>query len=463
MRTPWLFLIIVTLFALLSATSSHAAGAELVRVGTFEVDATPPIGSPLAYDPLKEVVMPLSCRGVVLLGQERPIVICAVDWIGISNDGNKVFRRRLADAAGTTPDRVALHTVHQHDAPSMDLSAEKLLAEQDSSGLMFNVEHAHRVMEDASAAVAKAIEKAQPITHVGLGQGIVEKVASNRRIQGPDGKVMWTRYTSGASQERNRDAPIGTIDPMLKSITFFDEDRPLAVLTYYAVHPQSYYRTGGANPDFPGIARQMREEATGIFHVHFTGAAGNIGAGKWNDGSPPYRQILADRLAEGMRKAWDSTRRTAVEANDLKWFVAPVALPLGEHVVAEALEKRLVDPQTPDKDKPEIAKVLSWARRCEAGETIDVQCLRLGEARVLHMPGELCVEYQLAAQRMCPEAFVAMAAYGDYAPGYICTKIAYTQGGYEASNRASHVAPRVEPLLIEVMQALLDDSNAEAK
>jgi hypothetical protein len=386
-----------------------------------------------------------------------------VDWIGISNNGNKVFRGYLAEAAGTTPDRVALHTLHQHDAPSMDLSAEKLLAERGLGGLMFNVQHVQRVMEDASAAVAKAVETAQPITHVGLGQGIVEKVASNRRIQGPDGKVLWTRYTSGASQERNREAPIGTIDPVLKSITFFHEDRPVAVLTYYATHPQSYYRTGGANPDFPGIARKMREEATGTFHVHFNGAGGNIGAGKWNDGSPPYRQILAERLAEGMRKAWDATQRMPLEAGDLGWFVAPVALPLGEHVVAQALEKQLADPQTPDKDKPEIAKVLSWARRCGAGDTIDLQCLRLGNARVLHMPGELCVEYQLAAQGMRPQAFVAMAAYGDYAPGYICTEIAYTQGGYEASNSASHVAPSVESVLADGMRTLLDQSDAEAK
>ena len=38
--------------------SSVLAAAESLRVATFEVDATPPLGSPLAYDPLKEVVMP---------------------------------------------------------------------------------------------------------------------------------------------------------------------------------------------------------------------------------------------------------------------------------------------------------------------------------------------------------------------------------------------------------------------
>ncbi len=449
-------LLVVTLLVGLPTNWSH--GADPIRVATFEVDATPPIGSPLAYDPMKEAVMPLSCRGIVLLGADKPIVLCSVDWIGISNDGNKVFRQRLAEAAGTTAQCVAIHTVHQHDAPRLDFSAEEIMAKLGESGVMFNVEHAKSVIDNASDAVAKAVQDAQPVTHIGQGQGSVDKVASNRRIQGPDGKVMWTRYTSGASQERNREAPVGLIDPMVKLITFFQDDKPLATLTYYACHPQSYYRTGGANPDFPGMARQARQEATGTFHVHFNGAGGNIGAGKWNDGSTPYRQILADRLTAGLQKAWDSMDRVPVNADDVGWAVESVALPLGEHVVSGELEKRLADPET--EDRAGVAKTLTWARRCQAGETIDIQCLRLGTARVLHMPGELCVEYQLAAQKMREDLFVAMAAYGEYAPGYICTEIAYTQGGYEASQRASHVAPQVETVLTEAMEKLLEASNA---
>ncbi|NLS95868.1 MAG: hypothetical protein GXX96_27345 [Planctomycetaceae bacterium] len=211
---------LIPLFAVLflfgwSADPSPAG--DPIRLATFEVDATPPVGSPLAYDPMTEAVMPLSCRGIVLLGGEKPIVLCCVDWIGISNDGNKVFRRRLAEAAGTTADRVAVHTIHQHDAPRLDFSAEEIMAKLGGSGLMFNVEHAKSVIEHAAAAVAEAVKHTQPVTHVGLGEGTVDKVASNRRIQGPDGKVMWTRYTSGASQERNREAPIGLIDPKVRA------------------------------------------------------------------------------------------------------------------------------------------------------------------------------------------------------------------------------------------------------
>ena len=84
-------------------------------------------------------------------------------------------------------------------------------------------------------------------------------------------------------------------------------------------------------------------------------------------------------------------------------------------------------------------------------------CLRLGRARVLHLPGELFVEYQLAAQKLRPDLFVAMAAYGDYGPGYIGTEIAYSQGGYETEPRSSLVAPSVERVLMEAIERLLRD------
>ena len=85
------------------------------------------------------------------------------------------------------------------------------------------------------------------------------------------------------------------------------------------------------------------------------------------------------------------------------------------------------------------------------GYKININCLRLGNARVLYLPGELFVEYQLAAQKMRPDLFVAMAAYGDYGPGYICLTRHYDEGGYEASPRASRVAPSVEGVLMAVM------------
>ena len=44
-----------------------------------------------------------------------------------------------------------------------------------------------------------------------------------------------------------------------KSVSFWNGDKAIVVLTYYATHPQSYYRQGIANPDFPGMARFLRQ------------------------------------------------------------------------------------------------------------------------------------------------------------------------------------------------------------
>lgn len=444
----------VVISVVMVVLSTQYAAAGKLHVGTFDVDASPPIGSPLAYVPTKEITLPLSCRGVVLIGDDRPIVLCAVDWIGIANDSQKEFRQALATAVHTTVERVAVHTLHQHDAPRCNLSVDRLAAEYGIEDRPFNAAFSREVVARAAAAAKQAAEQAKAATHLGLGQAKIEQVASNRRILGPDGKVQYTRWTA-CRDPKVRAMPVGTIDPYVKMISLWNGDEALAVLTYYATHPQSYYRTGGANPDFPGMARNMRQQATGVLHVHFNGAGGDVTAGKWNDGSPENRQILADRVALGMSQAWEATKKTPISSEDLGWQSLPVALPVAPHLDERQLLAQLEDKTAKAGSRISAAGNLIWLRRCRKGDKIDIPCLRLGTARVLHLPGELLVGYQLAAQKMRPDLFVAMAAYGEYAPGYICMEAAYSEGGYEASPGASLVAPSVEGVLMETMRRLL--------
>src|SRR5689334_6835234 len=64
-----------------SSALAHSPTSSL-RVATFDVDATPPVGSMMAYDPVtNHWELGLRARGVVLLGAGEPIVLCAVDWL----------------------------------------------------------------------------------------------------------------------------------------------------------------------------------------------------------------------------------------------------------------------------------------------------------------------------------------------------------------------------------------------
>src|SRR5438876_573696 len=451
---------ILACIALAATIQSHAGGAPSpinsisagLRIATFDVDATPPIGSMMAYDPVtNRWELGLRARGIVLLGAGEPIVLCAVDWIGIANEGHDAFRGALARAADTSPRRVAVHTLHQHDAPDCDFSAERILSAAGRDPGQFDGHFQREVMSNLATAVRGSLPRARPLTHIGLGQAQVDKVASNRRILGPDGKVRATRWTATPDPEI-RAEPEGTIDPVVSLVSFWDGPRPVAVLSYYATHPQSYYRTGIPNPDFPGLARFFRQLAVpAALHIHFNGAGGNIGAGKYNDGSSENHLALAERLADGMRRAWETTSRQPITAADVSWTIEPVALPPAKHLTRDALEAQLKEPDARFLAQGGASR-LAWLRRCQAGHKIDVLCLGLGRARILHLPGALFVEYQLAAKAERPDLFVTLAAYGDYAPWYIGTAIAYEQGGYETSPSSSNVAPEVEAVLMAALR-----------
>lgn len=444
------------LTCLILLTAATVSAQQPIKLATFDVDATPPVGSAMAYDPVKRLdEITLRCRGVVLIGAGEPIVLCAVDWIGIANEGNEAFREGLAAAAGTVPGRVAVHTLHQHDAPGCDFTAERLIRELGLTNYRRFEGGFHRtVIKRAADAIRASIATAPTVTHYGWGAAEVKEVASNRRIMGPDGRVRAVRYTA-TKDAAMRAEPEGVIDPQVTLLSFWNENTPLAVLSYYACHPQSYYRTGVPSPDFPGIARFIRGQAVPeALHVHFNGAGGNVGAGKYNDGSKENRFLLAQRLADGMKRALDATQKQPINPQDIGWQSVPVSLPVAPHLNEAELVKAIQS--EPAKGYISKADQLAWVTRCKAGHKIDVTCLRVGTVRALHLPGELFVEYQLAAKSMRPDLHVMLAAYGDYAPGYIGTAAAYPEGGYETGPNVSNVAPEVEGVLMAAMKKLLE-------
>lgn len=446
---------------LVDSVDANTPADEAVRLATFDIDATPEVGMMMMYDSVRRVdELGLRCRGIVLLGSGQPIVLCAIDWIGIGNEGHDLFREVLAQAAGTIPSRVAVHALHQHDAPRFDASAERLLIEAGVSDLgAFQSALARDVLRRLSVAVQHSLANAKPITEFGFGVAEVKEVASNRRILGADGKVRATRYTATRDPEL-RAEPEGVIDPQLTSLAFYAGAEPVAILTYYACHPQSYYRTGVPSPDFPGIARFMHgQDVPAALHVHFNGAGGNLGAGKYNDGSPENRLILAGRVADGMRLALKNQSRVPLTSAMIDWSVEPVHLPVAEHLDPVAMRRSLSEWKTTDFFGN--ADRLAFWLRAQSGQPMELSCLSIGPVRVLHMPGELFVEYQLTAKALRPDLTVAMAAYGDYAPGYIGTAIAYEQGGYETEPRSSNVGPGVEAVLNDALKNLLSPDAAQ--
>ena len=296
-----------------------------MRVATFRCDATPPLGEPMiSCDALKTIESPLLAKGVVLEADGRRYVLCAMDWCELCNGAYDSMRSRIAEAAGAEVSHVALQTVHQHTAPVVDTSAHKLLAEL---GMARGVHLDPKAFDEIEQRLAKAIKgslgKLEPFDQIGTSQAKVDRVASSRRPRDASGKV---RPRMSACQDPAVIAlPEGTIDPYLKTITFARSGKPLVRLHYYATHPQSSYGGGRGSSDIVGDAREAMEQKEGVFQVYFTGCAGDVALGKYNDGSPKARKELAARLLAGIEASVAATKLKP--ACPIQWRTYPLTLP----------------------------------------------------------------------------------------------------------------------------------------
>ncbi len=431
-----------------------------LHLARFDVDASPPVGHPLCGGWIKPAAAtddPLRLRGVVLEGTDRPIVVAALDWTGVLNDSHRLWTERLADAAHTTPDRVALHTVHQHNAPFVDREGNALLKKAGTSPLLYDDAFVDSLMDRSAEAVRKSLTESVPVTHVRHGEAKVDRVASNRRILGPDGKIQYVRY-SATKDPAIRDAPEGTIDPLLRSIGLFGRDRLLARLYFYTVHPMSYYGDGRVTSDFVGIARDRRDrDEPGVLHVYFTGSAGNVTAGKYNDGSPPNRGVLADRIHAAMAAADLASRDRTDRLDATTWTTRPHAFSPREDLDLDRLKAIVADPRRDVVERNRNAMTCGWLIRSASKRPVLLGRLDLGpRISTLHLPAETFVEYQLDAQAIRPDHWLATAAYGDDGPWYIPLAKSYAEGGYEPS--VSFVSRETEPAYRAAIRALRSSS-----
>ncbi|MEC8929291.1 MAG: hypothetical protein VX705_08775 [Verrucomicrobiota bacterium] len=425
-------------------------------IAPFTADVTVPLGHGMMGGlwKSKSIADPLYAKGVVLIGGDKPVVFVSVDWCEIRNASFDRWREVLARAAGTTRARVLVSAIHQHEAPVTDLEAQRILERADLKGSICDLAFHEKAVQRTATALRAALKSKQPVTHLGLGQAKVEKIASNRRYVLPDGKISFSRGSASGRNVLAANAPEGTIDPWLKTISFWNGNKPLAALSGYATHPMSYYRTGEVSADFPGLARARRQKETpGCLQVYFSGASGNVTAGKYNTGERKNRAVLANRLHAAMAQAWKNTERQPLK--QIHFRNSQLRLKPRNHpgFTAADFEKKLTKGANP-WHQCLAAMGLSWRQRCERGQPVDVPAIDFGSAQLLLLPGESYVEYQLAAQKMRPNSFVLVAGYGEGGTGYIPTEKHWAE---KDSNLGDWcwVHPGAEKLMFEAIRKIL--------
>jgi hypothetical protein len=438
--------VITTLCGILFSACQALAEERRFELATFSVDVTMPLGHPGmggGIAPAKAVADPLYAKGFVLLGGDQPWVLVSLDWCEVRGTSYENWQRGLADAAGTTAERVLVHATHVHDAPVMDEDAEKLLRDMEATGAWKNLaapapdapvqlasvcqpEFNDECIARVSQSIRASLPNARRITHLGLGKAQVREVASNRRFVRPDGTVSYSRG-SRTSDPEARAADTGTIDPWLRTLSFWDGEQAVCALHGYAVHPMSVYGEGKVSADYPGRARElMQKDFPEALHVYASGASGNVTAGKWNPGTAESRELLASRLHDAMRRAWSGTTRQPLKTATFRETLMPLGARNTPGHTATILRQQLASAEKPF-DRSESAMGLAWYERVRKGHQVRVPSVDFGPAQLLLLPAEAYVEYQLYAQECRPESFVFVMGYGESGPGYIPVERAWQE------------------------------------
>lgn len=419
------------LCTLLIIAFSCVLNAAEYRLATFSADVTIPLNHRcMGVIPTKSkrVADPLLAHGFVLSDGKQTVVLCALDWCEIRNGAFDQWREALAKAAGTVRENVLVTALHQHDAPVIDRDAAEILAAVGLTDELYHVAWHDKTLARVSQAVRDSLDLATPVTHFGISETPVSRIASNRRVVLENGTVTYGRGSRSGGNKYFATAPEGDIDSMLKTLTFFNHDKPLLQMHHYATHPMSYYGQGVVSADFVGLARaRLQRQDQSIRQIFVPGCAGDITAGKFNNGSEDHRQELIDRLYQAMAKAADNTKR--YELQQLKIRNTKLQLPFhpGDHLTVKRLEADIANEKLSVEKRILAAMGLASRRRVASGQAIDFPCVDLGAAQILLFPGESFIGYQLMAQAAAENKFVMCLAYGESWPGYIPTAAIFAE------------------------------------
>jgi len=420
------------------------AGGKL-RAGVGMRIINPPLDSPMAGFCAREggaigVHDDLTAKALVLEDEGRVVVIVCLDIIYITLQRTQRIRRAINKATGIPVENIMISTSHNHSGPDLDAPECEEWSSLFEAKVVDAVCDAWSCREDVS---------------IGVGVGNVTGIGVNRR--GKD----------------SIDNSVGVLRVQKPN------GRPLAILINYTCHAVVLGPDNRLiSADYPGYAQRYVKAMLGCEDavVMFTnGAAGDINTGHSADvsalgGFIPGRTFeradelgkrLADAVIETLGTIQES-REAVVDAATCPWEARYRRdLPSPEETMEriKQLEKQLDELKgSTGKDMDSvrldliyqdiIMRNLKEIGNAPSGNRLtEIQGIRVGDAVFVSLPGEAFVDIGLAIKAKSPFPYTFAVGYANDYIGYVPTKEAFLEGGYEVSS--SKFPPEIGEELVE--------------
>ena len=370
-------------------------------------------------------------RALALESGDTLLILLSADVLGFEASTVRRIRDAIARSLGGLEGlaarqvSIAVCATHTHSAPaSMPLR---------NCGEMHApfVNDAVRALSEAATAAVRSLQPAR----LGTGSGSVQVVSGNRRSAG-------TLSNGVPRVHEPYDTEVGVV-----RVDAAADGKPLACLVNFACHPVILGHDNlDISADYPGVlTARLKERLGGVITLFTSGATADI--------NPMRRDTWADvewvagPIVEEADRVWRAVQTRGdipLSAHSEKVSLPFLPLPPREQL-AEAARRFRVQ-QEDEAARPTERRVADafrrWAEdalqnyeeeaclRC----SLEIQVMRVGDAALVAVPGEFFVELGLQIKQRLAAAGIRPAwilGYTNGNIGYIPTRAAYEQGGYE--------------------------------
>jgi hypothetical protein len=401
------------------------------------------------------------------------VALVALDLIGLRADTLVApVKERIRVATGIPPERVFLACSHTHYGPAIGADRE---------GGDTPVAEAYReaLGHHLAGVVAAADAARRPVT-LAAGRGAV-RVGINRRERKGDGQIVLGQHPEGPLDSevqvwRFDAAGADPVEPGAPPGWVRRSADPVAVLVNYACHGVSLGSSVRLlSADFVGVMRQTVERLVGGTALYVQGACGDINPSLMGPDWAHPRRLGHALGAEAARVALLAAPAPALPLRLARETLAfppllPVSVEAGRARVArlEAERARLdeadrsgggASPGARRWNTTTLERARAGLAALEGGAPLppvvgEVAALRVGDAALATNPSELFCEIGMAIKRASPFPWTGIAGYTDGSAGYVPTRAAYPEGGYEV-DRACRVSPEAGEMIEETSRRLL--------
>ena len=430
----------------------------MLKAGFSRLDVTPPLKSYMSgyfFARYAEGIDdPIYLNAVAVGDGENTVVMIAADVLMITKVYCDEIRKLISEKTSIDKDNIMICCLHQHTSIAI-----RNIGDSASNEITRDREYLDFLYRKFSDVAKMAIDDMKEANISVAIEETAEKISFIRRYIMKNGKIETNPNDRYLEVER----PYCEADNNVRIVKFERKEGNDIALINFSTHADVIH-TSRFSADWCGFARKFVEkDLKDVSCILTVGVQGDSNHAdftipQYKDGYE-HSKHMGRVIADAVVKVWDKTE--PIKADKINCAIETVynrTRTDGEEKYEEALAILEDEKKNPDTTGSRITELGNAARivrlrNASIYNKIPVTVINMGKIGFVGFGGEPFTQYADGVRKNCPDRFIIASCCTNGGEGYLPTKKAFEEGGYESSS--SQFSPDLEESCVALAAKLL--------